>query len=214
MYAALGRGKTHLAAGGKALGASGGTTQIFLHSGIDHVQNTVPFFCLIVPYRLTAVSVQKTDELVAVDPDFSVSFFLGFVKNKLNTKMQMGSIDIVGIFFRAVSGPSHVSDDVSGRDHASLLQAQTVREILPQMCIIIITSAVKTADAEPPAAVLIPADCFHIAGFHGDDRRAGINKILNKSKGNCQGFPVQRTDLYNLFNQFIFLPVGQRIKIF
>ena len=44
-----------------------------------------------------------------------------------------------------------------------------VRVVFPQMRIVIIAFFVKTADAEPPAAVLVPADGFHLTGFYGND---------------------------------------------
>ncbi len=97
-------------------------TQVFFCGRIDHIQNAAPFFCLIVSYRFAAVSIEKTDELIAVNPDFTVSFLLRFVENKLNAEMQVRRVDIVGVFFCAVSGPTHVSDDITGGDDTALLQ--------------------------------------------------------------------------------------------
>jgi hypothetical protein len=42
------------------------------------------------------------------------------------------------------------------------------------MRIVIIAFFIKTPDADPPAAVLVPAQRFHIAGFDGDDRRTKV----------------------------------------
>ena len=38
------------------------------------------------------------------------------------------------------------------------------------MGVIIVALSVKAADADAPAAVLVPAKGFHVAGFHCDDR--------------------------------------------
>ena len=37
------------------------------------------------------------------------------------------------------------------------------------MCIIVVSFPVKAADADAPAAVLVPTDRFYVAGFYGDD---------------------------------------------
>ena len=42
------------------------------------------------------------------------------------------------------------------------------------MCIVIISLFIKAADADAPAAVAVPTQAFHIAGFHGNDRRANL----------------------------------------
>ena len=43
------------------------------------------------------------------------------------------------------------------------------------MGIVVVTLLVKTADADAPAAVLVPAHGFYIAGFHSHDRSASLS---------------------------------------
>ncbi len=69
-----------------------------------------------------AVQLQKLDKLVAVDPDFIVSLFLGFVEDELETEMQMWLVDVVGIFCTAVAGAARmITDHITGLDDASFL---------------------------------------------------------------------------------------------
>ena len=43
------------------------------------------------------------------------------------------------------------------------------------MGVIIISFFIKAADADPPAAVAVPSQTFHIAGFHSDNRRTDLS---------------------------------------
>ena len=89
---------------------------------IFHFINTRPFFGAFFLDGLGAVYRQKTDQFIAVNPDFVVSFFLGFVKNELQSEMQMRFSDVVGVFSAAVAGVSEITDHVSGGDEAALFQ--------------------------------------------------------------------------------------------
>ena len=89
----------------------------------------------------------------------------------------MDSLDIIGILLGAVAGMAHVSDHIPGSDHAAFLQIQRIGEILTQVSVIVVAFAVKASDTDPPAAVLVPAEGLHVAGFHGDDGRADRDKI-------------------------------------
>ena len=93
--------------------------------------------------------------------------------------MQVGHVNVVYIFLFAVTRMPHIANHLPRRHHASFLQILTVREILPQMRIVIITLPVKTADSKPPAAILVPADSLHITGFYGNDWSAYRKLILN-----------------------------------
>ena len=53
--------------------------------------------------------------------------------------MQMGLVDIVYIFFLAVSGAAHVSDHVSGLYDIPLLQSLGIRPVLPQVGRVVIS---------------------------------------------------------------------------
>ena len=61
---------------------------------------------------------------------------------------------------------SHIPDHVSGGHNASLAQCALVGVILAQMGVIVGPFLVEAADADSPASVLVPAQGFHIAGFH------------------------------------------------
>ena len=88
--------------------------------------------------------------------------------------MQVGFVDVIRVFRGAVAGAPEIADDIPGGDDAAFLQLALIGVILAQMGIIVVPFFVKAADAEPPSAVLIPADGFHIAGFDGDDGRARL----------------------------------------
>lgn len=153
---------------------------VFLHCRILHLIDSVPFLCLGILGRLRPVFIKKPGQVIAVYPDFVISFLLGFIKDQLESPVQMGLPDIIHIFLLAVAGVSHIADDLPGSDHTAFLQVFTVGEILPQMGVIIIALPVKAADAQPPATVLIPADGLHIAGFNADDRCTNTNTISYK----------------------------------
>lgn len=91
----------------------------------------------------------------------------------------MHGLDIVHILRGAVAGMSHVADHIPRRHHSPFRKPLRIRVVLPQMCIVIVAFFVKTADADTPAAVLVPSQRLHVAGFHGDDRRADRNAISN-----------------------------------
>ena len=78
----------------------------------------------------------------------------------------MDRVDIVGVFLGAVAGMPHVPDHISGGDYAPFFQVKGVGKVLTQVGVVIISLAVKAADADAPAAVLIPAQGFHITGLN------------------------------------------------
>ena len=78
-----------------------------------------PFFGSVYFYGLTLVFLQKFHQFVAVDPDLVVTFFLGFVKNQLQTEVEVGFFYVVGVLFGAVAGAPHISDDITGLDSAA-----------------------------------------------------------------------------------------------
>ncbi len=150
---------------------------IFSYGRVFHLKAPGPFFGFRIFFREAPVFVQETGECVAVDPDFVVPLFLGFVENKLQPPMEMDGLNVVDVFLFAVSGVPHVADHIPGSDHAPLFQVKGIGEVLAQVGVIIVPFAVKAADADAPAAVLVPAQGFHIAGLDGDDGCTYKNKI-------------------------------------
>ena len=149
-----------------------GCRLVFLHrrihdpAGPHPLSGVAHLLCLLPVFR------QKTGQGVKIDPDLIVALFLGLVKDQLQSPVKMRYFYIIDIFFGAVARMSHIADDVSGSDHASHLKTFRVRIVLPQMRIVIISSAIETADADAPAPVLVPAQSLHHAGLHTDDGRA------------------------------------------
>ena len=84
--------------------------------------------------------------------------------------MQMGLINIVHVFRSAVAGMPHITDHIPCQHYRPFFQFRLIGKALAQMSIIVIPLLIKASDADPPAAVLVPAQRFHIAGFDGDDR--------------------------------------------
>lgn len=121
-----------------------------------------------------AVAVEEFGQFITIHPDLVISLFLGLVENKLKPPVEMYRLDIIDIFFRAVTGVSHIADHVPRRHHAAFFQVFRIRVILPQMGIIIVSAAIEAADTDPPAAVLIPSQRFHDAGFDTYDRRTDL----------------------------------------
>ena len=83
--------------------------------------------------------------------------------------MEMGFINIVGVFCGAVAGAAQVTDNVHGLNNGTFLQVGLIRIIFPEVGVIVIPLLVKAPDTQPPAAVLIPADSFHSAGLYGNN---------------------------------------------
>lgn len=69
--------------GGRA--ASGGTKLllIFDNGRISHLKMAEPFLGFLILFGEGSVFIQKAGQRITVNPDFIVSFLLGFVKNKL-----------------------------------------------------------------------------------------------------------------------------------
>ena len=88
---------------------------------IFHLEMPEPFFGFGVFFRKGPVFVQEARQRIAVDPDFIVPFFLGFVKNKLQSPVEVDGLDVVDIFLLAVAGVAHIADHVSGCHHAAFL---------------------------------------------------------------------------------------------
>ncbi|GFI64934.1 hypothetical protein IMSAG185_00527 [Lachnospiraceae bacterium] len=84
----------------------------------------------------------------------------------------MYNLNIIHILRGAVPCVPHVPDHIPRRDNTSLRQPLRIRIVLAQMGVIIIPLAVKTADADTPASILIPAQRFHNTGFHSHNRCA------------------------------------------
>ena len=122
--------------------------------------------------------IQKPDQLVTVDPYLIVSFFLRFVKDQLNAKVQMVRIDVIDIFRGTVSRPSQISDYVSRLYNRSFFQIFRIGDILPQVGVIVIPFSVKASDTDAPAAVLIPAQRLHVSGFDCNDRRPYLSQQI------------------------------------
>lgn len=139
------------------------------HRRVLHLVYPVVFLGLLVFDGFGAVHGEELGQFVAVDPDFVVAFLLGLVEDELEAEMKVGLVDVVGVFGAAVSGAAQVADDVAGLDDTAFLEGLVVGVILSQVGVVVIALAVKAADAQPPAAVLVPADGFHVAGLHGDD---------------------------------------------
>ena len=93
-----------------------------LDAGILHLINACPLLGALFLDRFRAVHGEKTDQLIAVNPDFVVSFFLGFVKNELQSEMQVRFNDVVGVFSGAVTGVPEITDHIPGGDEAAFFQ--------------------------------------------------------------------------------------------
>lgn len=93
-----------------------------LKTGVFHFINTRPLLSAIFFDSFGAVYRQKTDQFIAVNPDLVISFFLGFVKNELQSKMQVRFSDVVGVFSAAVPGVPEITDHVPGGDETALFQ--------------------------------------------------------------------------------------------
>ena len=149
-----------------------------LHRRVFHIIDPAPLLGFLVFRSLAAVFIEELGQFVAVYPDFVIAFFLGFIKNQFKAPMQMDSLDIIHIFSSAVACMAHISDDISCRNDTAFFQFLIIWEILSQMGIVIIPLTIEAADTDTPAAVLIPAKRFNIAGFYGNDGCTNLYKIL------------------------------------
>lgn len=138
------------------------------------MESAEPFFGFGILFREGSVFVQKPGEGIAVDPDLIVSFFLGFVEDKLHPPMEMDGFNVIHIFFGAIARVPHVADHIAGSYNAAFFESKGVWEILAQMGIVIIAFAIEAADANTPAPILVPAKGFHIAGLYCDDGRTNL----------------------------------------
>ena len=97
------------------------------------------------------MAAQEADNLVYVNPNFTVTLLLTFVKNQLQAKVQVDGLNVVDIFMGGVSGAAHEADDLAGLDLISLLEAGGEGGVLLQMGVVIVAPFIKTADADTPA---------------------------------------------------------------
>lgn len=154
------------------------SAEILLHRRIDDPDRALPLLRPLDLRRRLGVLCEEPCQRIDVDPDLIVSLLLGFVKDQLQPPVQMRHFNIIHILLRAVAGVPHVADDVSRRDGAALRKSFRVRVILPEMRIVIIPSSVKAADADAPAAVLVPAQCLDSAGLDSYNRHSHLETIL------------------------------------
>ena len=83
--------------------------------------------------------------------------------------MEGWCVDVVGIFRSAVAGAAQIADHVSGLDIGTLREIGLVGVVFAQMGVVIVTFLIQAADPNPPAAIGVPANGFHIAGLYGDN---------------------------------------------
>ena len=161
---------------------------------ICHFVYPFPFSGLSHLPHFTPVPVKEFRQLVAVNPDLVVALLLRFVKDQLQSPVEMYCLNIVDVLLRAVSGMSHVADHIPRRHDTALFQSFRVGIILPQMCVVVIPLMVKAADADAPAAVLIPAERLHIAGLDRNDRctyaNIKLSIICQQSTAVCLAIPI------------------------
>ena len=118
------------------------------------------------------MALQQPGDLIGVDPDLGVALLLPLLEDELDAEVEVDRLDVVDVLGVGVAGAAHEADDLPGLHPVALLQPRGVGCILPQMRIVIIPFPVVGADANPPAAVLVPAQGLHGARLHGDDGRA------------------------------------------
>lgn len=92
--------------------------------------------------------------------------------------MQMHLVNIIDIFRSTVSGMPHIADHIARRNQTSLCKSFRIGIILAQVGVVVIPLLVKAADAQPPAPVLVPANCFYVSGFDGNDWSADVDIIF------------------------------------
>ena len=99
-------------------------------------------------------------EIIAVDS----------IADQLKAEMKVRGRDVVGILRGAVSGPAEIPDHISGCHDTALFQIRLIWVILTQMGVIVIPLFIEAPDPDPPSAVLVPSQRFHIPGLHRDHR--------------------------------------------
>ena len=142
---------------------------------ICHFTGSTPFFAILDFHHFTAVAVKEFGQFIAVHPYLVIPFLLRLVEDQLQPPMKMYHFNIVDILLGAVTGMSHVTDHIPCGDYTTLLKSFRIRIILTKMRIVIIPLTVKTADADTPAAILVPTEGLHNAGFDTDDRRTDLS---------------------------------------
>ena len=60
------------------------------------------------------MGIQKPHQVIYIDPDFRIAFFLAFIKHQLQTEMQMDRFNIVRIFLVGIACPPHKADKITG----------------------------------------------------------------------------------------------------
>lgn len=97
---------------------------------VFHILYPEPYLAVPLFGSFGLVALKKTGQLVWIDPDFAITVLLGFIKDQLDTEVQMDLINVVGILFFAVAGMSHIADDIAGSHNAALFQTFLKRGIL------------------------------------------------------------------------------------
>lgn len=69
-----------------------------------------------------AMGGQKLGDAVKIDPDLGWTVLGILVEDQLHPQVEVGRVDVVGVFLQAVTGLPGVSDDVSGGNGGSHVQ--------------------------------------------------------------------------------------------
>ena len=115
---------------------------------------------------------EQTHEAVDIDPDLGVAFLLTFVKDQLHAEVQVDGLNVIDILLAGIAGAAHEADHVACVHVLPLGKTRGVGRVFSQVGVIVVAQAVVRADADPPAAVLIPAQRLDGAALHGDDGRS------------------------------------------
>lgn len=98
--------------------------------------------------------------------------------------MEVGFVNIVGIFLAAVAGTPHIADNIPSLHPTSNLQVRLVGVVFPQVSIVVIAFIVEGTNPNSPSSILIPSKGFYDAGFYGDDGRSNrYDKVYIGEKG-------------------------------
>ena len=154
-----------------------------------------------------AVAVEQPRQRVQIHPDFIIRFLLRFVKNQLQPEMEVGRFNPVDILLVRVAGLPQVADDIARAHGLSLGQPLGEGVIPAQMGVIIIAPAVGRADADAPAAVLVPAERLDCAALDGNHGRADAAHQVMSQVPAFEAVGARRAEIIKVI---VPIPLGKR----
>ena len=89
------------------------------------------------------MAVEKSHNMIGVNPYFRQALLLTFIKYQLDAKVQVHGFNVIGIGFIGIAASSHKADQIPGLHHIPYFQSIRKRVVFLQVGIIVIAFIIR-----------------------------------------------------------------------